>query len=470
MRHKILLYNPRAVFYTMPLGLIAVGSALDPTKYEVVIIDGRLESDPVAAVLAHLDSALCVGMGVLTGAPIRDALHTARAVKTARPDLPVVWGGWHPSLFPDQCLQESAVDAVVIGQGEETFAEIVERFSRCEGLRDVTGGAYREDGKIIVAAPRPLRDINIFPPHNYELIPVPTFINLKGRRQFDYISSQGCRFRCAFCADPFVYKRGWTGFTPQRMISELTSWWRKYHFDEVAFQDETFFTSRARVDEIAESFIAAKLSVVWTATLRADQGCRLDDAAWAKAKHSGLKRVMIGIESGSQAMLDWMKKDIKVEQVFESAEQCLRHKIGAIFNLIIGFPGEPDDSVHASLSVARRLRALSPDFQVAIFYYRPYPGNEIAQQLLCDGYTFPQTLQEWADFDYVGAAGPWVDRAKFTLVERFKFYQKHAYGPTPHFSRWPLRAASRWRVEKEWYHFPIEKALVERLRPPQALS
>ena len=57
MRHKILLYNPRAVFYTMPLGLIAVGSALDPTKYEVVIIDGRLESDPVAAVLAHLDSA-----------------------------------------------------------------------------------------------------------------------------------------------------------------------------------------------------------------------------------------------------------------------------------------------------------------------------------------------------------------------------------------------------------------------------
>jgi radical SAM superfamily enzyme YgiQ (UPF0313 family) len=148
----------------------------------------------------------------------------------------------------------------------------------------------------------------------------------------------------------------------------------------------------------------------------------------------------------------------------------VRHKIGAIFNLIIGFPGEPDDSVHASLSVARRLRAMSPDFQVAIFYYRPYPGNEIAQQLLCNGYTFPQTLQEWADFDYVGAAGPWVDRAKFALVERFKFYQKHAYGPTPHFSRWPLRAASRWRVENEWYRFPIEKALVERLRPPQALS
>src|SRR5690242_14697180 len=117
MRPKILLYNPRAVFYTMPLGLIAVGSALDRELYDVIVIDGRLESDPVAAVLAHLDGALCLGMGVLTGAPIRDALHVARAVKKARPDLPIVWGGWHPSLFPGQCLEDSAVDVVVVGQG-----------------------------------------------------------------------------------------------------------------------------------------------------------------------------------------------------------------------------------------------------------------------------------------------------------------------------------------------------------------
>lgn len=483
VRRKILLYNPRAVFYTMPLGLIAVGSALDPAKYEVVVVDGRLEADPVSAVLAQLDGAVCVGMGVLTGAPIRDALKVSRAVKAARPDLPVVWGGWHPSLFPEQCLSERSVDAVVAGQGEETLAEIVERFGRGEGLDGVAGCAHRDPpspvaprrdrgpgGEVVVELPRPLRDINSLPPHNYELISVEKFFGLKGRRQFDYVSSQGCRFRCTFCADPFVYKRGWTGFAPDRVVSELNGWWQKHRFEEVAFQDETFFTSRARVDDIAEAFIAAKLPVTWTATLRADQGHRLDDASWAKAKRSGLKRVMIGIESGSQAMLDWMKKDIRVEQVFESAEQCVRHGVGAIFNIIVGFPGEPDESVQASLAAARRLRAMSPDFQVAIFYYRPYPGNEIADQLLCDGYQFPQTLEEWADFDYIGATSPWVDRAKYDLVERFKFYQKHAYGPSPHFTRWPLRAASRWRMEKGWYRFPIEKAVAERLRPPQALS
>jgi radical SAM superfamily enzyme YgiQ (UPF0313 family) len=478
MQHKILLYNPRAVFYTMPLGLLAVGSALDPAKYEVVIVDGRLESDPVPALLKHLDSALCVGLGVLTGAPIRDALGVSRAVKQVRPHVPIVWGGWHPSLFPDQCLQEPAVDAVVIGQGEATFAEMVERFGQHEELREVGGCAYRQEGKTVVTEPRPLRNLNAFPPHNYELIPVSRFFGLKGRQQFDYISSQGCRFRCTFCADPFVYQRGWTGLAPQRMVTELKGWWDKYHFQEIAFQDETFFTSRARVDEIAEALLATQLPVVWTATLRADQGQRLDNAAWAKAKRSGLQRVIIGVESGSQTMLDWMKKDIKVEQVFASAEQCVRHGIGAIFNLIVGFPGESDDSVQESLAVARQLRAMSPAFQVAIFYYRPYPGGEIAEQLVREGYKFPQTLAEWADFDYVGAAGPWVEQTKFDLVERFKFYQKHAYGPTPHFARWPLRAAARWRVEKGWYGFPIEKALVQRLgrrlvkrlRPPQALS
>src|SRR3954468_20876810 len=100
-RHKIVLYNPKAVFWTMPLGLMAVGSALDPARYEVKIIDARLERDPVGRVLAETRDALCLGVTVLTGAPIRDAMTVCRAAKGARPDLPVVWGGWQPSLFPE---------------------------------------------------------------------------------------------------------------------------------------------------------------------------------------------------------------------------------------------------------------------------------------------------------------------------------------------------------------------------------
>ncbi|MGH2592921.1 MAG: B12-binding domain-containing radical SAM protein, partial [Anaerolineae bacterium] len=433
MRRKVVLYNPRAVFWTMPLALVAVGSALDRSKYDVVIVDGRLESDPVGALLAHLDDrAVCLGVTVLTGAPIRDALNVTRAVKQARPNLPIVWGGWHPSLFPEQCLTEPGVDAVVVGQGEETFAEIVDRYAAGQSLDGVFGSVHRsplplgeprERGALHVSGsvlspstlrlrsplpsvgdfagqaslrvnsaegvrtepPRLFRDVNDLPPHDYTLIEVRRYFAPKRKRQFDYISSQGCRFRCTFCADPAVFKRGWYGLEPERMARELAAHHRTYRFEEIAFQDETFFTSRVRVEAIADAFIAAGLNVAWTATMRADQGTRLDDALLAKCRRSGLRRVMIGVESGSPEMLKRIKKDITIPQVFDSARKCKQHGIGAILNFIVGFPGESDDSVQETLDVAARLRAFSPDFEASIFYVRPYPGNPIADELLRSG-------------------------------------------------------------------------------------
>src|SRR5262249_12407923 len=128
-RRKVVLYNPRAVFFTMPLALLAIGSELDPARYEVIIIDARLDQDPEHTLRLHLGDALCLGVTVLTGAPISDALKISRFAKAARPDLPVVWGGWHPSMFARECLEERSVDVTVRGQGEETFAEIVERLA-----------------------------------------------------------------------------------------------------------------------------------------------------------------------------------------------------------------------------------------------------------------------------------------------------------------------------------------------------
>ena len=101
MRPKVILYNPRSVFWTMPLAMLAIGSAVDREQYEVVIVDGRL--DPPETLWQHLKDAFCLGVTVLTGAPLRDALEVTRAAHVRRPDLPIIWGGWHPSLFPKMC-------------------------------------------------------------------------------------------------------------------------------------------------------------------------------------------------------------------------------------------------------------------------------------------------------------------------------------------------------------------------------
>ena len=193
-RHKIILYNPKAVFYTMPLALLAIGSYLDPCKYEVIIIDGRLEKDSLKAVLSQIDDALCLGVTALTGNPIRDALRISRAAKAKRPDLPVVWGGWHASLFPTKTLlDEPAIDITVQGQGEVTFGELVEQLANGSDLQGVAGLSFRsKDGQVRQNPPRPLVDMNMLPPVNYNLISVERYFKLKGRRQFDYISSAGC--------------------------------------------------------------------------------------------------------------------------------------------------------------------------------------------------------------------------------------------------------------------------------------
>jgi anaerobic magnesium-protoporphyrin IX monomethyl ester cyclase len=469
-RRKVVLYNPRAVFYTMPLALLAIGSHLDPALYEVVIIDGRLETDPVAAVTRQLDGALCLGVTVLTGAPITDAIQISRAAKAARPDLPVVWGGWHPSMFGKECLREPSVDITVQAQGEETFGEILSRLAEGSSLEGCRGCTYRTaDGEIRANGPRPLNNVNGFRPHDYSLLPVERYYALKGKRQIDYISSQGCAFRCAFCADPFVYGRKWVGLEPERVGEEIGALWSRHRFDDVNFQDETFFTYANRVEGIADEFIRRRLPISWAGTMRADQGARLSDEVMAKCKRSGLRRVIIGVESGSQEMMDWIKKDIKLEQVFVSAEKCLRHGIAVYFPFIVGFPGESEESVQASLDVAKRLRALSPDFTTPFFYFKPYPGTSITDQAVKDGFTLPCSLDDWADFDFVGSVGPWVSPEKFRRIERFKFYQQVAWDRSGPLTG-PVRSLAKWRLKRDYYGFPVEKVIGNLIHPPRRLS
>jgi radical SAM superfamily enzyme YgiQ (UPF0313 family) len=470
-RRKVVLYNPQAVFFTMPLALLAVGSNLDPARYEVVIVDGRLEEDAVAAVRAHLDGALCLGVTVLTGAPIRDAVRISQAARAYRLDLPIVWGGWHPSMFGRECLDEPCVDVTVQAQGEETFAEILERLEDGQSLAGCPGCTYREqDGTVVVNPPRPLRRLDTFRPHDYRLLPVERYYALKGKPQLDYISSQGCAFRCAFCADPFVYGRKWVGLDPERMGEEIEALWQRYKFNDVNFQDETFFTYASRVEGIADEFLRRKLPITWAATMRADQGARLPEEVMAKCRRSGLRRVIIGVESGSQAMMDWIKKDIKLEQVFLSAEKCLRHGVAVHFPFIVGFPNETDESVLASLDVAKRLRAMSPSFLTPFFYFKPYPGSPITEQAVKDGYSPPCSLEDWSGFDFVGSVGgPWVSPEKYRLIERFKFYQQIAWDRSKPLAR-PIQKLAQWRCRRDYYAFPFEKAVSQWLRPPQRLS
>ena len=470
-RAKVVLYNPRAVFFTMPLALLAIGSELDPERYEVIIVDGRLEPDPERAVLAQLEGALCLGVTVLTGAPISDALSISRAAKRVRPDLPVVWGGWHPSMFARECLREPSVDVTVRGQGEETFAEIVQRLGAGRSLEGCAGCTVRlADGTICDNPARPLAPVDRFRAHDYGLIPVERYFTLKGKRQLDFISSQGCAFRCAFCSDPFVYGRKWVGLEPVRMGLRLKELWDRYRFDDLNFQDETFFTRARRVQALADHICESGMKITWAATMRADQGVRLPEEVWARCKQSGLRRLLVGVESGSNEMLKRIRKDIRIEQVFQTAERMMAHRIAGHFPFIVGFPDESDASIQATLDCAKHLRSLSPDFLTPIFYFKPYPGSELVIEAVARGFRLPDTLEAWSMFDFVaGLPGPWVSPEKYRLIERFKFFHELAWKPAPRGTR-QLQRLARYRCRRDEYRWPVEMLLSRWVVPAERLS
>jgi radical SAM superfamily enzyme YgiQ (UPF0313 family) len=470
-RQKVVLYNPQAVFFTMPLALLAIASELDPQRYEVIILDGRLEADAEARVAAELEGAVCLGVTVLTGAPISDALRISRLAKRVRPDLPVVWGGWHPSMFGIECLAEPCVDVTVQGQGEATFAEIVERLGSGRSLEGCEGCIYRRsDGSVVKNPPRALLPLENFRPHDYGLIDVERYFALKGKRQLDYISSQGCNFRCAFCSDPFVYGRKWVGLDPQNVALSLKQLWLRYRFTDVNFQDETFFTRRERVQAMAQRLIDEKVEITWAATMRADQGIRLPEELWHLAKKSGLRRLLVGVESGDDKMLKRIRKDITISQVYQVAERMRDLGLAGNFPFIVGFPDESDESVAATIDCVKRLRAMSPDFDTPIFYFKPYPGSAIVLEAVSKGFRLPDSLAEWSTFDFVaGLPGPWVTQPKYQLIERFKFFQELAWKRAS--AGWDvLQRLARYRCRRDEYRFPLEMSLMNWLQPRERLS
>lgn len=455
----------------MPLALMAIGSNIDTNKYEVIIIDGRLKNNPEELIAKHLPQAICFGVTVLTGSPLKDAIKKSDFVKSLNPNIPVIWGGWHPSLFPTDILKDTpSVDITVQGQGEITFNELINCLEQNDTLANINGICFRDKkGEIIKNKARVLTPMDTLPKVNYSLIDVEEYFKLKKKRQLDYISSTGCFFRCTFCADPFVFNRSFTAISASKMGEELEELYKKYEFTDLNFQDETFFTYPKRIEEVANELINRNIKTSWAATMRADQGYRMSEEQFELCVKSGLRRVLIGVESGSQEMMDWLSKDIKLEQVLFCADRCKKYNVGVIFPFIVGFPNESDESIIATRKLVQKLAKMSTKFETPIFYFKPYPGSKITDDVVKNGYKLPNSTLEWGKFDYIGSKGPWVSKSKYSFFERYKFYIKAAYGKTKTVML-PFKWLSLMRFKLNFFKLPFEKWLFDLMFKKQKLS
>jgi len=482
-KQKIVLLFPNPLEETsysleITLAILAVAAPLHAAGYQVVLIDERLHDDPEKAVLDAADGALCVGVSTITGSQLKGAIRYSRLIKERFPSLLIVWGGYHPSLLPEQCAAESFVDIVVRGQGEETFQELVSRFENGMGFDDVAGVTYKKDSGELVSNPdRPMGDVDGFARAPYELLDIERFFHLNGgRRALQYISSQGCPFKCTFCVEPKVFGK-WSGRSAEKIVEEISMLYERYQVDHVTFSDPNFFVSRKRVEAMCHMLIDKGIRISWSATARADQVIKISPEFARLMKDSGCSQIGIGIESGSQTILDLIDKGISPEKAIKSNEILEHAGIQGCYAFMVGFPkqlSESENEIMQTLKLIKRMRKTHPDVITVTFYVTPYPGTPIYDIAISLKLKMPLRTEEWANWESTSVQTTWITAQERDLVERCNsFYFPLAY-PNALLReklnqlKWkpalyPLHWMAAARCKLNFYGFPIEWKLMQRL-------
>ena len=193
MSNKVVLFYPPYDGPPLgpPLSLLSLAAPLIEAGFSVSIVDGSIEEDFKRALAREIPDSLCVGISLLTGHMIRSAVDMARFVRSLRPELPIIFGGWHPSLLPEQTLQEDIVDILVRGQGEKTLLETALRLRDGNGIEDVRSVSFKADGRLIHNPERPLENVNNLPTPAFAMANFDAYERRTGVRKLPFASSVG---------------------------------------------------------------------------------------------------------------------------------------------------------------------------------------------------------------------------------------------------------------------------------------
>ncbi len=406
-------------WYRAPLGFLSLGASLEEAGYKTVIVDGNCGKESELRLLSILKDhdVIFLGISAMTGVQILDGLQVARSFRELKPDTPIIWGGWHPTLMPQQTIKHDLVDIVVKGLGEENIVKIASCLKNGEPLKGIPGILYKKGGLVEEGPEDKLPfDVNAFPRAAYHLIDVEQYITTDvNSRTLTYISSRGCPYRCGFCAVSTVYKRRWLRQSAERVIDDIEYLIKTYKVNGIRFEDSNFFTNRKRVRVICEELIRRGCNIKWSALARPEELLKYDDELLMLVKESGCNQVLVGSESGDQDALDLITKDNTVEDTIKMVELCNRLDISLLLSYMVGLPVKNCKDVDSTLNVITKLykeyEFAKRGHEILLFYYTPYPGSALYRLAVDNGLKVPQSFEAWGDWTLNVLHSPWITEA-----------------------------------------------------------
>ncbi len=468
MKNKVVLIYPPYAGPPLgaPLCLLSLASPLLEAGFRVALIDGAIHSDLEATITRELGDALCLGISVLTGPMIGSAIRVAKMARRIRPDLPIIFGGWHPSLVPDQTLSPEFVDVVVRGQGELTLVELAQRLAEGKSLEGLRGASYKAGGKAVHNPERPVENINNLPAPAFDRVDFDAYARARGFRELGYATSVGCPYACNYCTDQVFYNRRFNAYRAERVVREVVELVSRYRLTDVAFLDSNFPVDVKRALAIARGFVDSKAKFRWTVQASTDLLCRMSDEDVRLLAESGLDHMGFGTESASQNVLAMMnKKHQRVEDMFETARKTEQAGIRVTFNLILGYPGETEADRIETFRIMSELAGRHSNVSFSPNIFTPYPGIPIWPQLRQMGVREPQSLEEWETLPLGMNVLPWLAGGELDRLHRMlEFFLlnnqiRKATSSVPwlrHGVRKALGAPLRWRMRKSFFSFPCE--------------
>jgi radical SAM superfamily enzyme YgiQ (UPF0313 family) len=415
---------------SIPHGPLALAAHIIDKGYTVKIIDEIALTETIKneiSVKAQSDllneikkeTPICIGITSMTGEQIRRGRMLASLVRKMNPNIPIVWGGAHPTLLPEMTIKDELVDIICAGEGDISFPILVSELKKNStgNMLKVPGIIYvQKDGKVQRTKQPPLYRMDDMPEFPYHLLDMELYINnIKKKnitRYFEINSSRGCPYKCSFCLNS---KEGipYTKARSERIVKEMVTLKNKYNIDGLYFNDENFILNKKRIKEIAEAAIELNLNLKMRGGGRVELFLKFDDEYLDLFKKAGFYHFGLGVESGSNKTLKSINKQITTEQIYQVVDSLVKHGFQSTYNFIAGFPNETIEDYKETL------RTIYHIFQKCTYmvypvpapsFYCPLPGTQSFDDAVKLGHKVPATFQDWSDVDYNLKEMKWINK------------------------------------------------------------
>lgn len=433
-RPLVILCYPRIEFKAnyryawVPYSLLPIADALlNQGLVDVLIYDANQEALPWETVVRqNQHRLLCVGFSIMTGGQqISHALELAKTLADIVPSVPHVFGGPHANVLPAQTAQHPLVTHVLTGPGQYTMPALVSGFLHLTSLDDVPNLWYVKNGKAVHTTKTLQPDWALTPLRHWEAVSLNSYVRAEetiASRVLNYVSSAGCGYGCRFCYEQH-YGHKYHALPAESVISDVITLAKRLNLGGIKFYDANFFMDKKRARALVAGLAGCKPSLNWAASIHPNDiqiMLRDDPEAMRRLSSAGCRRLLIGVESGSDRVLRQIVcKNIDRSGILESARAVDEAGILGAYTFILGFPGESRHEKSQTIDMAERIAQLPTRPEVRFHGYAPYPGTPLYEDALRGGFQPPSSLGGWAQFDYYSMRTPWLNDEDLGTISRW---------------------------------------------------